>query len=55
MTHGPIRQVYVYDLDKNLTGLTVRSENALTSPDNPFRQNETRRRIETFCGGPQTG
>ena len=29
--HGPIRQEYAYDLDKNLTGLTVRSGGALLS------------------------
>ena len=29
MTHGPIRQEYAYDLDKNLTGLTVRSGDTL--------------------------
>ena len=29
VTHGPIRQEYAYDLDKNLTGLTVRSGDAL--------------------------
>ena len=31
MAHGPIRQEYAYDLDKNLTGLTVRSGEALLS------------------------
>ena len=31
MTHGPIRQEYAYDLDKNLTGLTVRSGDVLLS------------------------
>ena len=31
MTHGPIRQEYAYDLDKNLTGLTVRSGDTLLS------------------------
>ena len=31
VTHGPIRQEYAYDLDKNLTGLTVRSGDALLS------------------------
>ena len=31
VTHGPIRQEYVYDLDKNLTGLTVRSGETLLS------------------------
>ena len=31
VTHGPIRQEYAYDLDKNLTGLTVRSGEALLS------------------------
>ena len=31
MAHGPIRQEYAYDLDKNLTGLTVRSGDALLS------------------------
>lgn len=31
MGHGPIRQEYAYDLDKNLTGLTVRSGDALLS------------------------
>ena len=29
VTHGPIRQEYAYDLDKNLTGLTVRSGDTL--------------------------
>ena len=29
VTHGPIRQEYAYDLDKNLTGLTVRSGETL--------------------------
>ena len=29
VTHGPIRQEYAYDLDKNLTGLTVHSGDAL--------------------------
>ena len=33
MTHGPIRQEYTYDLDKNLTGLTVRSGDGLLSQD----------------------
>ncbi|WP_338145237.1 RHS repeat-associated core domain-containing protein [Flavonifractor plautii] len=31
VTHGPIRQEYAYDLDKNLTGLTVRSGDTLLS------------------------
>ena len=31
VAHGPIRQEYAYDLDKNLTGLTVRSGEALLS------------------------
>ena len=31
VTHGPIRQEYAYDLDKNLTGLTVRSGDVLLS------------------------
>ena len=31
MAHGPIRQEYAYDLDKNLTGLTVRSGDVLLS------------------------
>ena len=31
MAHGPIRQEYAYDLDKNLTGLTVRSGETLLS------------------------
>ena len=31
VAHGPIRQEYAYDLDKNLTGLTVRSGDALLS------------------------
>ena len=31
MTHNPIRQEYAYDLDKNLTGLTVRSGDTLLS------------------------
>ena len=31
VTHGPIRQEYAYDLDKNLTGLTVRSGDAMLS------------------------
>lgn len=31
MTHSPIRQEYAYDLDKTLTGLTVRSGDALFS------------------------
>ena len=31
MAHGPIRQEYAYDLDKNLTGLTVRSGDTLLS------------------------
>ncbi|WP_270575825.1 RHS repeat domain-containing protein, partial [Flavonifractor plautii] len=29
VAHGPIRQEYAYDLDKNLTGLTVRSGDTL--------------------------
>ena len=33
VTHGPIRQEYTYDLDKNLTGLTVRSGDGLLSQD----------------------
>ena len=31
VAHGPIRQEYAYDLDKNLTGLTVRSGDVLLS------------------------
>ena len=31
VAHGPIRQEYAYDLDKNLTGLTVRSGDTLLS------------------------
>ncbi|MDB7923084.1 hypothetical protein GKE88_10500 [Flavonifractor plautii] len=31
VAHGPIRQEYAYDLDKNLTGLTVRSGETLLS------------------------
>ena len=31
VAHGPIRQEYAYDLDKNLTGLTVRSGDGLLS------------------------
>ena len=31
VTHGPIRQEYAYDLDKNLMGLTVRSGDTLLS------------------------
>ena len=31
VTNGPIRQEYAYDLDKNLTGLTVRSGDPLLS------------------------
>ena len=31
VAHGPIRQEYAYDLDKNLTGLTVRTGDTLLS------------------------
>ena len=51
MTHGPIRQEYAYDLDKNLTGLTVRSGDALLARNSYTYDGNGNRTLKRQLGG----
>ena len=51
VTHGPIRQEYAYDLDKNLTGLTVRSGDALLARNSYAYDGNGNRTLKRQPGG----
>ena len=51
VTHGPIRQEYAYDLDKNLTGLTVRSGDALLARNSYAYDGNGNRTLKRQLGG----
>ena len=51
MTHGPIRQEYAYDLDKNLTGLTVHSGDALLARNSYAYDGNGNRTLKRQLGG----
>ena len=51
VTHGPIRQEYAYDLDKNLTGLTVRSGDALLARNSYTYDGNGNRTLKRQLGG----
>ena len=51
MTHGPIRQEYAYDLDKNLTGLTVHSGDALLTRNSYAYDGNGNRTLKRQLGG----
>ena len=51
VTHGPIRQEYAYDLDKNLTGLTVHSGDALLARNSYAYDGNGNRTLKRQLGG----
>ena len=51
VTHGPIRQEYAYDLDKNLTGLTVHSGDALLARNSYTYDGNGNRTLKRQLGG----